>query len=609
MMHLNDKPFSMSQSVLSKVEFHPDLEAMVGRLLEKNPDLRYQSMEELQLALTRLQSGKALDRFKDTAPVRRINWQLVCIFAFVGALVTGALVMGAFDFWKKSAPLPKLRLASTSIFPDKPNEKNGSAENERLEIMALVREREPVVDLYAFGLQEITDSDMALLENATNANEIILRQGHINDLELDHIRQLKLEKLDLSRNDVKDLHALKRMTTLKVLNLEQTALDDAGLQVLAHLPNLQELNISKTGVSDSDLEYLADLGNLSLLKAADCSHITIDGLERFQRKMPACRIVSSLGMYEIDDTTIDLNPKLKEAEALQKAKRRPEAAVRFSEAATELRSAETPDLWLIVRCLKDRGECLLYYGNDRKLAIDLKAAKLAFAEAATSLEQAGQTLQKLRVIGAAGEKDKRKELTDIYDLKAIALEEGSDPGHALTIREQIIKLSDPSSIDLAPILNRVKMAIDFGILKQYNRAHALYKEAVSQYQKIGKEDSVECAQALHAEGDLYLFQGQWNEALLPYEQSISIVRKLPDVWKTSNGLRWGAAFCYYQVGRDADAEPLLKEFLQYEPDNKTALSLLAQLLTREHKPDEAARYAKLATAGDAIDKSKTQTQK
>ena len=61
--HMQTTPLSMSQAVLGAKEFDSDLEALVARLLQKNPDARYQSADELAAALRRLEQGQSLDRY------------------------------------------------------------------------------------------------------------------------------------------------------------------------------------------------------------------------------------------------------------------------------------------------------------------------------------------------------------------------------------------------------------------------------------------------------------------------------------------------------------------------------------------------------------------
>ncbi len=581
MMHLNEKPVSLSQSLLGQKSFAPDLEAMVARLLEKNPDLRYQSMEELRAAIGRLQSGKALDRFTDTTPKWRISWQVGSIAAALLACITAACVLLLFTPSKKTVT-PAKSISSESIESTAKQDKEDA-------IKYAVRQQEPVLNLNKIGnVKDVDNNDMALLENATNANEIDLSNAHVDDRGLEHIGQLRLEKLELSGTDVKDLHALKNMNTLEELDLDRTAIGDTVLKVVAHLSKLRKLNLNKTGIVDSDLDNLVGLRNLEKLQVLDCSHLTRVGLARLQNKIPACKFVSSASIYSAKNTESELDSKLlDEARKLKSSGRFAEAAGKFGEVCQLLRKESNPNKALIAQCLKWQGQCLFI---DGELAVKAnpKAATKIFAEASKVLDQAGQALERVEASDVLGAKDKRLELTHIYMQQAAALELTSDWRQAFIIRQKIQIIDDRNE----QIDNLARLGVDCVFLhKPEEEAEHFFKEAIARYSKIGKAESVESTTPMRALGDVYFRQNRWSEALPLYEHCIKIVEQIPEAWKQSEELRMLTAMTYTRLNRQSDAERLLKELVNEQPSLQQAYVLLIHTLIAEHKQKEAQEYA------------------
>jgi len=591
MMHLNDKPLSLSQSVLGKYEFDPDLEAMIARLLEKNPDLRYQSMEELSSALSRFQAGEGLDRFVDASPAARVNWQVICIAA-ASVCVSLALIVVAYFLTKKSAPTPEV-LRPPLVMPRLASVDVQSMIDER------VRKQEFVLDLHNIAaFTEVHNADIAPLENATNANDINLKGAtHIDDQGLQHIGKLKLESLNLTDTGVKDLHALKGMTTLTSLSLERTFLDDSGMKVIGHLTNLQELTINNTGISDEGLGYLSGLRRLTKLYYKDCSHLTKKALARLENKLPDCIFDPPIHRLSEKSTKVEEDPFLTQAKSLSDKHQYSASAAKYGEAVKELKGKLHPDLWLIARTLKSQGGDLISYGKS-EMAVNLNEAHLTFTEALKCFEEAEQTLNKIEPADLANAKEKRKLLCETYVQQGWTLEDPGNVQQAIIVREKAIKLvndhahDDPAMVtDPHMVDNLTRAGIDWVRLSQDDRAAPLFREAMSRYEKMKQTDSLEYALAANNLGDIYGKRRQWKEALPLYECAVKITKAYPDSWKkNAHGLMWTAADTYVHLGRNQDAEHLLKELVEYEPNHPAAGQLLIQVLTAEHKKDEALYY-------------------
>jgi tetratricopeptide (TPR) repeat protein len=285
-----------------------------------------------------------------------------------------------------------------------------------------------------------------------------------------------------------------------------------------------------------------------------------------------------------------------------------EAAHRYAEAIKEMKAkAAHPDadlserdrlsgadqlnLGLVARCQKLRGQCLATLG---KIAgkRDPKLAGNFFLQADACFQNAEDTLEKTSFTGWDGETAKRIEMCDIYFDHAQSLDATNDWSQALVVRDKANTLCVAPN-DLKMIRNLVDLATDCQNERRGDRAEGLIKEAIRRYQKIDMTGSLDYQHALQRLGDCYALQLRSKEALSFYEQAVAIMKKYPKFWNTIkyDDLRLTTAVTYVRLGRDADAEPLLKQMLEYEPKRKEALELLVSVLTKEHKAAEAAHYA------------------
>ena len=119
------------------------------------------------------------------------------------------------------------------------------------ELVGTIREHEEMVnwahDFYiqdrAYG--DISDGDLALLEQCVNLKVLVLDYQQISDLS--PLAQLPLKYLSLTGNEVSDLSPLSGMTQLQVLALGENPVRSA--QVLAQLTALQEVALEATGIT------------------------------------------------------------------------------------------------------------------------------------------------------------------------------------------------------------------------------------------------------------------------------------------------------------------------------------------------------------------------
>src|SRR5262249_26709634 len=106
------------------------------------------------------------------------------------------------------------------------------------------------------------DHELVPLESEQAAKcvrELFLRDLRIDDKALEHVSKVPLRELDLRGNSVRDLHAIKDMKSLQILNLEHlsSSLVPGGFAVIANLKALERLVLANNPqVNDRDLHYL-----------------------------------------------------------------------------------------------------------------------------------------------------------------------------------------------------------------------------------------------------------------------------------------------------------------------------------------------------------------
>ncbi|HEY9717067.1 MAG TPA: protein kinase, partial [Trichormus sp.] len=321
MAHLSEQPLSMAQAVLNARKFDEGLETIVARLLQKDPDLRFQTMHELKQQLIAIRDGQGLGQFVyDQNASEKPQKRFLAIAAW--ALPTVALccvllfMVKALNPFKheKSTPQPNVVAALGD-----PSSQFNTHRAMTDPIAVKVDNKETVFSIGAEGLT--TDDDLMPLQRSQVAVKISLRkaaitgeglkyikniptlkilnltgtavdtlkhlqnmqsleeldldQTRINDEQLEPISNLHLQRLDLSYTNVSALDALKEMQSLQTVRLNYAShLNREGMEVLGQLNNLAHLYLNHTNITDKDLLLLASLPNIQEIQVYGCKNLT-----------------------------------------------------------------------------------------------------------------------------------------------------------------------------------------------------------------------------------------------------------------------------------------------------------------------------------------------
>lgn len=163
---------------------------------------------------------------------------------------------------------------------------------------------------------EVTDENLAVLENISTLRKIELTGTNVNGDGLKHLAgQKDLYTLHLGKTPVTDamMPHLDQLPNLGILSLSETRVTDAGLEQLAaskglerlfldgtsvsdagmehltHLSKLKELSLKNVPITDRGLNHLKKLKNLEILKI-DNTQVTESGVADFVKTLPKCYV-------------------------------------------------------------------------------------------------------------------------------------------------------------------------------------------------------------------------------------------------------------------------------------------------------------------------------
>jgi len=338
LMHINDTPISMTQAMLGTKRFDPDLEAIVSRLLQKNPALRYQSMDELKTSLMALRDGQQVPRYvcasqnaKRDSGIWKLSAVLLLAVGVLAGLIACVLLSSSQGL---RTPDSKIRLDMPGESPDLSETMEDLVMNKRRHIdlrllnsgltdddlrpLQNATDAENIVlkgaiDITADGLKYLSTlpvrrleltacrgiKDLSPLDRMPKLEELILKQDTIGDNELVALEKLHLRKLDLGETNVHNLTALRNMHSLEELILPSTRITPQAMATIGQLKNLRVLQLAGTPIHDSDLRSIVPLRNLTKVTLTGCPNLTEAALKKLKTDLP-------------DDCLLELNSDLPE---------------------------------------------------------------------------------------------------------------------------------------------------------------------------------------------------------------------------------------------------------------------------------------------------------
>lgn len=334
-------------------EFEPgcpeELEKVVARCLEKNPDLRYQSMDELKEALEELTEIEPADEEPAEVVPKQVQDPMTLRVAVI-AVISSIIVLGITALAVWAPPLVHIKskaaeksvqldvLANGYVAPKKPTQFTDddikslvgqgydrfSFARTNIDghgLLSLTKTPERVVGL-SLSSSKIKHSNLRFLNRFPDLQSLDLGNLELRNSDLENITKIRsLRDLSLAGNlEVGDLGLgviatsypdlaslslaftsvtdegmvhLLRLQHLKELNLAGLAIHDRAVEYLSVLP-LQRLDLSDTVVGDEGLRELTKCKTLKSLSLVHTTNVTDSGLEAMRIQRPNIQVVTSV---------------------------------------------------------------------------------------------------------------------------------------------------------------------------------------------------------------------------------------------------------------------------------------------------------------------------
>jgi len=282
---MNEQPVPINE-MQPNAQIPAALEDIVEKALEKNPDKRFQSMEELKEALVELQDNQKADtaggakKWKRLVRKARIPQKALFVVTLVLCVATTAVSLSLLYF----RPVPQKSNSELSKFPP------DSVTSRRAKFEDFRSIANPA---------KITDVILAAyLPIDIEIDKLDLRGTKIGNISLPFVgKQSRMRHLYLANTKITDegLKYLANLKDLEILDLHDTSITDDGLKNLSQLTNMRDLNLAHTDISNAGLANLEQMHQLNHLYLTS-TPINGDGL-RLIKSLPIERL-------HLDDTII-----------------------------------------------------------------------------------------------------------------------------------------------------------------------------------------------------------------------------------------------------------------------------------------------------------------
>lgn len=317
--HANEPPPSFEDSLPEELLPHKDLQGIVFKCLEKEPDNRFQSMIELKESLVSLQAklNRPPSRTFSLIDIPLPEKEEAQYTRLLTPLNVGLVMLGLASMVAFLVLLPRdLVEPEPEVFKDKTYRQKvpfAPVENVIPKKMYKIVEHDGVKRFQQANSMVFTDEHMKQIEKCTGISEVVVngtdidgsglayalkfpisyldirdsqindagmsnvgqmsklsglcakRCGNLTDLGLKKIARLPIRFLMIDNNDGftnESMETISQLKELRQLNMEQTRKIDAqGLNMLQKLPNLEALYISPKG---KKLDYYKAIGKLNL---------------------------------------------------------------------------------------------------------------------------------------------------------------------------------------------------------------------------------------------------------------------------------------------------------------------------------------------------------
>lgn len=272
--HQSERPPTLKEGTLGR-EFPEALESVIGRLLEKDPNRRYQSLKAVAYDLSMIKAGAALEDFDAThfPEVSKGRDTKKMLFYAGICLISAAFLFGAGTIFGRQ-----------SLTPVKPDETRVDIEN----VLPLPIEVNPVTTDRKFFSEKVDIDGVAyrIFKFPAPIGAIYGAQDGKNlraygTVKLPVSDQIFLHVTDRAIDDPTFLLNFRPDDLFGLNCHDNLSTHDHSLTYVSRLKSIHCIDLDKSDVSDIGLKLLEDLPYLSEL-SVDSTEITAEGLARFR---------------------------------------------------------------------------------------------------------------------------------------------------------------------------------------------------------------------------------------------------------------------------------------------------------------------------------------
>lgn len=298
--HQQDKPLSLKEATLGQ-DFHPHLEKIIAKTLEKSPERRYQGMAALRHDLQNFQSGGSVvaasgqPLTKTEAPSSsKFLWPAAALGALVLVALAGLIMYTSLTHQTREIPkVPEDIPIKFEFVPQLDHPQYKSTQFETIE-----KEQPEVLHCRnrgAFGFEDgLGDDQMSRISLITSIRCIdftgikrISGKGLSALQNMPHLLEIRLPGTPIRDSDLEHLNP-----GLKSLTLSSCSISDSGVKNLQGLAKLERLALADTKISDKSLAVLETLPKLQYLDLNGCD-VHQDAVQKFLKARPLCVVVTS----------------------------------------------------------------------------------------------------------------------------------------------------------------------------------------------------------------------------------------------------------------------------------------------------------------------------
>ncbi|HEY9732222.1 MAG TPA: protein kinase [Drouetiella sp.] len=301
MMHQTGSIPTLKEASLGTT-FATELEEVVGAMLCKNPNDRYQDLSVAAADLAKIISGQsvplsiaakpvAVSKSRTTSTISIKRWQYAfCIFS--AALLSTLMTYLGMEMWflnqrkpNESLPPPK-SLSPKELTNEIKVQSQDSREDHVAFNKSIANKRN------SFNEQAVSDKDFEAFQNYKYAQEITARGISSHDLTnkgLSYLKDSKVLLLTL-QGKLGDIDDFTQLKYLKDLNLSNSTINKSALMNIARLKMLYYLNLDKVeNITEDQIRQLTTSNSLRWLVLTPGAY-TPELIRELHKKLPLCII-------------------------------------------------------------------------------------------------------------------------------------------------------------------------------------------------------------------------------------------------------------------------------------------------------------------------------